>query len=138
MDVDEEWVDDADMSPELRAKIYSLKACRNRCLAHSKSKNAEEIAKPVLTMFSAIINNAGSLKQDSPDEYVPIHSISIVLLVDSVRSKKTKSRMRLQAASCLLRLAQIPVYASAISPNFIPLAIMIQVRSNFTLCPTCY
>ncbi|KAJ3482805.1 hypothetical protein NLI96_g6741 [Meripilus lineatus] len=69
MDVDEEWVDDADMSPELRAKIYSLKACRNRCLAHSKSKNAEEIAKPVLTMFSAIINNAGSLKQDSPDDY---------------------------------------------------------------------
>ena len=71
METDEEWVDDPDMSPELRAKIYSLKTCRNRCLAHSKDNNALEIARPVLAMFSAVIKNAGSLQEGALDECVP-------------------------------------------------------------------
>ena len=64
METEEEWVEDSDLSPELRAKIYSLKTCRNRCLAHSQSENSSELAEPVLKMFCTVINNAGSSKKD--------------------------------------------------------------------------
>ena len=68
MDTDEEWVENADMSPELRAKIMALKVFRNRCLAQTASENALEIAKPVLKMFLTLLQFSGSLSEDTDDE----------------------------------------------------------------------
>lgn len=72
MDTEEEWVEDEAMAPLLRAKVYALKVCRNRCLAHASSETAVEIARPVLKMFIAVLQNAGSLTAEAQDEYVRI------------------------------------------------------------------
>ena len=68
MDTDEEWVENADLSPELRAKITALKVFRNRCLAQAASENADAIVKPVLKMFLTLLHLSGSLSEDSIDE----------------------------------------------------------------------
>ena len=70
MDTDEEWTEDDDLSPQVRAKLFALKTCRNRCLAHAGDDNALDIAKPVLKMFSTLVVNVGSFTEDANDEYV--------------------------------------------------------------------
>ena len=68
MDTDVEWVEDKDASPFLRAKILSLKICRNRCLAHAASETALDIALPVLRMLTALLEHGGSFTSDATDE----------------------------------------------------------------------
>jgi hypothetical protein len=46
-------------------------------------------------------------------------------------SPKFKSRLRLQAAISLLHLSTVEVYANAISPAFVSLAITVQVRALY-------
>ena len=71
MQVDEEvdWVDKDQLPPLSRAKILALKICRHRCLVHSKSETALEVATPVLKMLFTVIENDGSLKKDGEDRY---------------------------------------------------------------------
>ena len=89
MDTEEEWVEDYAMSPLLRAKLYALKVCRNRCLAHASSETAVEIARPVLKMFIAVLQNAGSLTAEAHDEYVScFREAPVLILVHPVRRHK--------------------------------------------------
>lgn len=66
--IDEEWVEEDRLWPELRAKILALKICRNRCIAHARDDNASEIVKPVLKMFLTLVANSGSFTEDANDE----------------------------------------------------------------------
>lgn len=68
MQDDEEWAEGDAVSATLRAKILSLKVCRNRSLAHASSDNALEISKPVLKLFTTLLENSGSFAADTTDE----------------------------------------------------------------------
>lgn len=68
MDADTEWAEDEDVKPQLRAKILSLKVCRNRCLAHANSETALDVATPVLKMFLTLLEHSGSLQSDISEE----------------------------------------------------------------------
>lgn len=125
--MEEEWVEDYAMSPLLRAKLYALKVCRNRCLAHASSETAVEIARPVLKMFIAILQNIGSLTAEAQDEYVCTLSRSTTSDI-STCSAKTKARLRLQASVSMLHLATVEAFSNEITANFISVAITIQVR----------
>ncbi|KZP25702.1 ARM repeat-containing protein [Athelia psychrophila] len=118
MDDGEEWAEDDDVSLACKAKILSLKVCRNRCIAHAAAETALDISKPVVKMLATILHNRGSLTADSND------------------NPKVQSRMRLQAAGSLLHLSTIQAFFTAISPHFVTLATTIQdscyqVRLNF-------
>ncbi|KAJ7135989.1 cohesin-associated protein Pds5 [Mycena epipterygia] len=108
MDTEEEWADESEVSHNLRAKILALKVCRNRSLAHASADNALEIATPVLKMLATLLEHGGSF------------------IADSGEDPKVMSRMRLQAAVSLLHLSTVPVYAKAIAPRFLKLAIVVQ------------
>ena len=82
MDVDDEWVEDQDMSPGLSAKILSLKVLRSRCLAHAPSDVALEIAKPVISMFTTLLQNSGSFNEEIQHEYVFDRKIELCTLVN--------------------------------------------------------
>jgi hypothetical protein len=71
MDADAEWVEKVDISPSMRKRIMALKVCRNRCLAHATSDTALDMATPVLRMFFALLEHAGSLHAENDDELVP-------------------------------------------------------------------
>ena len=79
METDEEWVEDAAMSPELRAKLLALKTCRNRCMKHASAETALEIAKPVLKMFSTLLEYSGSFTSDADDEYATFPIVTEIL-----------------------------------------------------------
>lgn len=68
MDTDEEWVENDDMMPQLRAKVMALKVFRNRCLAQAPSENALDIARPVLKMLLTLLQYGGSLTETANDE----------------------------------------------------------------------
>lgn len=68
MDADNEWVGDDEVPSKLRAKIFGIKICRNRCLAHGSSDNAIEIATPVIRMLDTLIQHLGSFSEDAVDE----------------------------------------------------------------------
>lgn len=126
MNVEEEWIEDSQMSPDLRAKLFAVKACRNRCLAHAGSSDEMEIAKPVLRMLITLLQHGGSLSADATDECV-YFCVSTVYPLNPLFSPKSKARLRLQAAVSLLHLASVPKFAEVITPNFILLAITMQV-----------
>ncbi|KAI0371302.1 hypothetical protein BV20DRAFT_1120710 [Pilatotrama ljubarskyi] len=108
MQTDEDWVEDANMSLELRAKVLALKVCRNRCLAHAGSDTALEIAQPVIRMFSTVLQYEGAFSAGARD------------------SAQTKSRLRLQAATSLLHLATVQIYAQEVAKYFVSIALTIQ------------
>ncbi|KAF9457542.1 armadillo-type protein [Collybia nuda] len=108
MDEDEEWQADEDVSPTTKAKILSLKVCRHRSLAHASSEKALEIVTPVLKMLATLIEHNGSLSSTVTED------------------PKVISRMRLQAAVSLLHLSTTEVYANAMSPKFLRLAVVVQ------------
>jgi sister chromatid cohesion protein PDS5 len=70
MEDDGEWIEDSEIPLQLQAKLLSMKVCRNRCLAHSSSDTALEIATPVLKMFLTVLNNGGSFTSDNIDKSV--------------------------------------------------------------------
>jgi len=67
-DDEEEWVEDDEIPDELRAKVLSLKVCRNRCMSHSSSKSAVEIATPVLKLLATLVEYEGSLSTTVEEE----------------------------------------------------------------------
>ncbi|KZT28070.1 hypothetical protein NEOLEDRAFT_1130032 [Neolentinus lepideus HHB14362 ss-1] len=105
---EDEWVSDENMTPQLRSKLLSIKIYRNRCLAHASSESALDIATPVLKMLITLLEHEGSFQDDTQDD------------------PRVKSRLRLAAATALLQLASVPAYASAIVPNFVLLALVVQ------------
>lgn len=70
METDEEWVENAMMSSELRAKVTSLKVFRRRCHAQAETENALDIARPVLKMLLTLLQFGGSFSEDIAEEYV--------------------------------------------------------------------
>lgn len=70
METDEEWVENAQMSSELRAKVISLKVFRRRCRAQAATENALDIARPVLKMLLTLLQFGGSFSEDVAEEYV--------------------------------------------------------------------
>lgn len=68
MDDGEEWEEEEEVSLACKAKILSLKICRNRCIAHATADTALDISKPVVKMLATILLNRGSLAADSNDE----------------------------------------------------------------------
>ena len=63
-----EWVEEDDVSDDLRRKLLSLKVCRNRCLAHATSDQALEIATPVMKLLVMLVEYDGSLKPEVEEE----------------------------------------------------------------------
>jgi sister-chromatid-cohesion protein PDS5 len=120
-------VEDDDVSLNLRAKILSLKVYRNRSLAHASSDAALEISTPVLKMLTTLLDHSGSFTADAAEEYVPFAALSSDTNRHHNYSPKVMSRMRLQAAVSLLHLSTVPIFANAISPKFLRLAISVQV-----------
>ncbi|KAJ7599219.1 armadillo-type protein [Mycena floridula] len=116
----EEWADDDEVSDILRAKIQAIKVCRYRSLARASSPDAMEVTTPVLKMLVTLVENSGTFTPGPTND------------------PKVMSRMRLQSAISLLHLSTSEVYATAISPKFIRLALMIQdtcfdVRNRFLI-----
>jgi sister-chromatid-cohesion protein PDS5 len=72
MDAEEEWAPDEDVSATLKAKILTLKLCRNRSLAHASSDKALDILTPVLKMLVTLLDHNGSCSAaiSESEEYV--------------------------------------------------------------------
>ncbi|KAF9818035.1 hypothetical protein IEO21_02996 [Rhodonia placenta] len=102
MQIDEEWIPDSAMPPQLQAKVLSLKICRNRCLAHAESESALDIARPVLKMLATILQLRGSLTANAQAED------------------------ELQAAVSLLHLACVEKYATEVALSLPAIAVTIQ------------
>ncbi|KIK70195.1 hypothetical protein GYMLUDRAFT_150761 [Collybiopsis luxurians FD-317 M1] len=116
----EEWAEDDEVSENLKAKVVALKLLRYRSMAHAYSKNAIEIATPVLKMFTTILLRVGSVAGDD----------------DVQEDSKALSRIRLQAAVSLLHLSTVSAFADALASQFIRIALTIQdtcfnVRQGF-------
>jgi sister chromatid cohesion protein PDS5 len=133
MDTDEvdEWGPDVDVSWLTRAKLLSIKICRNRCIAHGGSGSALDLGNPVLTMLLTLLQHGGSMTEEARDEYAHPHQYSRSPLL-TLLSPKVKSRMRLHASTSLVQLAAVPIYCDAIMPNFALVAVTLQVR------PSCF
>ena len=67
----DEWCEDSEISPLAKAKLLSIKICRNRCVVHGKSEYAKDVAKPVLDLLFSILRNTGAVTPEVIEEYVP-------------------------------------------------------------------
>ncbi|KAH7098634.1 armadillo-type protein [Auriculariales sp. MPI-PUGE-AT-0066] len=108
VDSEDDWAEDSALPELARAKLTALKMCRNRCLAQQGTKTAEDVTGPALKLIFTILEHNGSVQENADD------------------SGKVRTRMRFQAAICLLQLAQVPSYAQQIVKQFTLLALTIQ------------
>ena len=130
MDVDDDWVEEDDVPLTLRAKIFALKICRNRCLSHAPSTNEADIAMPALKMFMTLLEHSGSFHADASDRFLFFILLNHEFCIDWCCSPFVKSRIRLQAAISLLHLSAVDAYASVINTNFLWLTITVQVSDT--------
>ena len=68
MDLDDDWYEEHQIPPRLRARILAIKVCRNRCLAYSTTESALDVATPILKMLLTIIENDGSFNANQDEE----------------------------------------------------------------------
>ncbi|KAI9751416.1 MAG: hypothetical protein M4579_006081 [Chaenotheca gracillima] len=63
-----EWLSDAELDDECKAKIWALKIITNRIRSHTGSSDLNEVAKPVVDILNRLISNEGELsdKEDTP------------------------------------------------------------------------
>ncbi|THH06894.1 hypothetical protein EW145_g3765 [Phellinidium pouzarii] len=104
----DEWAEEDNLPALAKAKVLALKVCRHRCLVHSKSETALDVATPVLKLLVTILENGGAISEDCRDD------------------PTVKSRLRLQAAWSMIRLATVEMFAEAISQSFVFLAVTVQ------------
>ncbi len=107
----EDWVEDAHIDHELRAKLLSIQVLTRRCEAFGQTDSAGDMAKPIFRLLWAVVS-AGEAKAglNTPNA--------------------AKSRMRLQSAICVLKLARHPSYDACIgSREYLDLAFTVQDES---------
>jgi len=63
----EEWIEDADLGVECRAKILALKILANRLRSNIDPQTAEALAKPVLRLLGTLVQSGElRLEEDTP------------------------------------------------------------------------
>ncbi|EST07987.1 Armadillo-type fold [Kalmanozyma brasiliensis GHG001] len=105
----EDWIEDAAVDHELQAKLLSLQVLTRRCEAFGETDSAGEMAKPVFRLLWAVVGAGEAKALNTP--------------------APAKSRMRLQAAVCVLKLARHPSYDAFIGREYLDLAFTIQDES---------
>lgn len=106
----EDWVEDDNLDHELRSKLLSLTVLTRRCEAFAETDSASDMAKPIFRLLWAVVG-AGEAKAglNTP--------------------APARSRMRLQAATCVLKLARQPAYDACIGREYQDLAFTVQDES---------
>ncbi|CBQ68347.1 related to PDS5-precocious dissociation of sister chromatids [Sporisorium reilianum SRZ2] len=105
----EDWIDDAAVDHELRAKLLSLQVLTRRCEAFGETDSAGDMAKPIFRLLWAVVGAGEAKALGTP--------------------AAAKSRMRLQAAVCVLKLARHPSYDACIGREYLDLAFTVQDES---------
>lgn len=105
-DEEQDWVEDDKMDTTLKSKLLSLIVLTKRCTAFAETPSASDVAKPIFRLMWAVIAHGEARSLDTP--------------------AWGKSRMRLQAALCVLKLARHKVYDQAIGREYFNLAFTVQ------------
>ncbi|CDU25263.1 related to PDS5-precocious dissociation of sister chromatids [Sporisorium scitamineum] len=105
----EDWIEDAAVDHELRAKLLSLQVLTRRCEAFGETDSAGDMAKPIFRLLWAVVGAGEAKALNTPPA--------------------AKSRMRLQAAVCVLKLARHPSYDACIGREYLDLAFTVQDES---------
>ncbi|TKY89877.1 hypothetical protein EX895_001174 [Sporisorium graminicola] len=105
----EDWIEDAAVDHELRAKLLSLQVLTRRCEAFGETDSAGDMAKPIFRLLWAVVGAGEAKALGTP--------------------AAAKSRMRLQAAVCVLKLARHPSYDACIGREYLDLAFTVQDES---------
>nr|WJN24940.1 cohesin maintenance factor [Moesziomyces parantarcticus] len=105
----EDWVEDSAVDHELRAKLLALHVLTRRCEAFGDTDSAADMAKPIFRLMWAVVGAGEAKALGTP--------------------AAAKSRMRLQAAMCVLKLARHPAYDACIGREYLDLAFTVQDES---------
>ncbi|CCF52151.1 hypothetical protein NDA11_006419 [Ustilago hordei] len=106
---DNSWVEDSNVDHELQTKLLSLTVLTRRCEAFAETTSASDMAKPIFRLLWAVISAGEAKALNTPGG--------------------AKSRMRLQAAICVLKLARHSSYDACIGREYLDLAFTIQDES---------
>ncbi|PWN42791.1 hypothetical protein IE81DRAFT_289632 [Ceraceosorus guamensis] len=112
----EAWVEDEEMTADLRAKLLGLDLLMKRCVAFANAEGVTDVAMPVFRLLFATLMEGEPRKLGAPPA--------------------AKSRMRLQASLCVLKMARVEALEAFIKREFTELALVIQdpcfqVRQTF-------
>nr|WJN24946.1 cohesin maintenance factor [Tranzscheliella williamsii] len=107
---EEDWIEDSAIDHDLNSKLLAIQVLTKRCEAFAETESASDMAKPIFRLLWAVIA-AGEAKAtlNTP--------------------APAKSRMRLQAAVCVLKLARHPAYDACIGREYFHLAFTVQDES---------
>lgn len=115
----EDWLEDAELPQECRAKMYALKVLTSRLRGDNTNTMAKQIAEPTFKVLWKMLETSGEI------------------LADKSTPTSWQSRLRLTAATCILQLAKYPVFDKMVTQQqFQSLALMaqdgcVQVRQAF-------
>ncbi|WVF69779.1 hypothetical protein IAT40_004558 [Kwoniella sp. CBS 6097] len=93
----ETWVNEEDLEPLDRAKIFGLRLLTHRCLGFARDPEADTVLKPILKLLSSVLENDGMINQNTQE------------------GGPAACHLRLRASICLLKLANVKAFDRVIT-----------------------
>ncbi|KAK0556088.1 Sister chromatid cohesion protein pds5 [Tilletia horrida] len=111
-----DWTSDEGILPWLQVKVLAISFLVKRCMASAKKVSAVDMVKPVMRLLLRTLAVDEQTQDDTPANHL--------------------ARLRLAAATGLVKLARVPAYEQLLGHDFITLAFAVQdvcfgVRQRF-------
>jgi sister-chromatid-cohesion protein PDS5 len=69
MDESQDWYEEDEVPPDLKARMFCLKVFRNRCLANAASQEALDISRPTIKLLTSALGKDDAFSAGDGDEY---------------------------------------------------------------------
>ncbi|KAK8847427.1 hypothetical protein IAR55_005285 [Kwoniella newhampshirensis] len=93
----DEWADEDKLESLDRAKLISLKLCTHWALGYARDAEAAKLIVPAMDLLSSVLQNDGMVNEETKE------------------GGSARCQMRLRAALCLLKLANVKTFDKAIT-----------------------
>ncbi|WWD21518.1 hypothetical protein CI109_106004 [Kwoniella shandongensis] len=93
----DEWADEDKLESLDRAKLIGLKVCTHWALGYARDPEADRLIKPTMDLLTSVLRHDGMVNEDTKE------------------GGNARCQMRLKAALCLLKLANVKAFDRAIT-----------------------
>jgi sister-chromatid-cohesion protein PDS5 len=111
--------------------MAGLRFVTHRAIGFARDPEALKVATPVFNLLDAILKSEGEITEETKEGCVVSPSCHSILM----HSGHAKTQIRLRAALCLVKLAQVRTFDKNMTSFFEPISYIMQVRglSLFTI-----
>lgn len=126
----DEWCEEQELEILDRAKLVAIRLLTHRTLGFARAENVLQIAEPVLALLDGILRNDGQISEKTQEGSATLHICFEGRADVMINRGRARTHLRLRAALCLLKLANVKAIDRKMTPFFEPISYVMQVGAE--------